>query len=174
MIPEAGIFLDAGCDAMRIISHDNKYDVVLPVEMNTQVEFDPGNFPSALNFGAAKVRRVALRRYMPTIFLGVRCGADRELVVYPLCFHPDMIADARDLYERLRAKCDGLVDRICCRYLLQTLNRLCREALIRSRCRDPYCCVFGRITRADISVSGSVDNAIGTVVVTAPMSGEAA
>lgn len=114
VIPEAGILLDADSEAIRIVSYDDKYDVILPIEMIAQIEFDPGNFPNGLQAGRAKARRLCLRRYMPTIFLGVRCGVDQELVVYPLCFHPDMATDAHNLYEQLRVKYADVPDKITC------------------------------------------------------------
>lgn len=39
---------------------------------------------------------------------------DRELAVYPLCFHPEMEAEARALYERIWAKFDNTPAKSVC------------------------------------------------------------
>lgn len=113
--PDAGVFLDQGTDAIRLVAHDHTSDVLLPVEMIAQIEFDAGDSPVGHRKKKTSLRKRLLGRYyMPTVFLGVTCGEAKELVVYPLAFHPDMEEDAHVLYQRLHERLKGVSTKIAC------------------------------------------------------------
>lgn len=69
-MPEAGVFLDQENDALRLVSHDGKHDVVLPMEMIHQIDFDAGDGPiGRRNRKISWTKEFLGRFYMPTVFL---------------------------------------------------------------------------------------------------------
>lgn len=128
-MPEAGVFFNQENDALRIVSHDGKYDVVLPIEMIHQIEFDSGDGPiGQRNKKTSLTKRLLGRYYLPTVFLGVMCK-DRELVVYPLCFHPEMEAEARAFYERIQTKFDNAPAKTICPLSADEFERALPDSL---------------------------------------------
>lgn len=100
--PAATIFLSANDDSVRIVSHDLSHDVLMPVGMIEQVEFDPGDGPPyRQDKGMSWQRKLFGQPFAPTVFLGIRCTDGGALFVYPLCFLQHAGGDARDLYRRL-------------------------------------------------------------------------
>jgi hypothetical protein len=122
-IPAATIFLDADERALQILGHDLSHDVLLPVAMIEQVEFDPGDGPPYRQGKAVSWQRKWFGRpFPPTVFLGIRCAKSGELVVYPLCFHLHAAGDARDLHQRLKHAMESAAEPIPFRHSGEALE----------------------------------------------------
>ena len=102
-IPEASIGLDAGGQTLQLLSYDLSYNVLLPVEMISQIEFDPGDGPPGQRKEGMSWKRKWLGwPFAPTVYLGIKCAGSGDLFVYPLCFHPKLERDAEELFRLLR------------------------------------------------------------------------
>ncbi|MBK8159833.1 MAG: hypothetical protein IPK59_14065 [Rhodospirillaceae bacterium] len=102
-VPAAGVRLNADDTALHLASFDLCHEVSLPTAMISQVEFDRGDGPPKRRHEGMNWKREWLGMpFAPTVYLGIRCAPDDELVVYPLCFHPDLESHAEQLYARLK------------------------------------------------------------------------
>lgn len=107
LVPEALIRMSADGRALQIASVDQKYNVAIPIEMITQVEFDRGDGPPGKRHPGMSQRREWLGiPYAPTVYLGLACTDEDGVFVYPLCFHPEAEQKARELHDRLLASMD--------------------------------------------------------------------
>lgn len=101
-VPEAAISLPADNSALQIASIDLQYNVLIPIQLITQIEFDPGDGPPGQRYPGMSWRREWLGLpFAPTVYLGLRLAPSADVVVYPLCFHPKNDEDARILHQRL-------------------------------------------------------------------------
>lgn len=101
-VPEAGISMPADNSALQIASIDLAYDVLIPIQLITQIEFDPGDGPPGQRYPGMSRRREWLGLpFAPTVYLGLRLSPSADVMVYALCFHPKNDEDARILHQRL-------------------------------------------------------------------------
>lgn len=122
-IPEAAIRLDADNASLHIVSYDLSYDVLLPIAMITQVEFDPGDGPPKRRRNGMSWKREWLGLpFAPTVYLGIKCALQHELVVYPLCFHPDLEDHAEMLHAQLKKALESVEQSASCPLSAQALE----------------------------------------------------
>jgi hypothetical protein len=102
-VPEVSVNLDASGQTLQLLSYDLTYNVLLPVAMISQLEFDPGDGPPGQPKESMSWKHKWLGRpFTPTVYLGIKCTSSEELFVYPLCFHPKLERDAEELFTLLR------------------------------------------------------------------------
>jgi hypothetical protein len=101
-VPDAGISMSVDNSALQIVSFDLQYNVLIPIQLIIQIEFDPGDGPPGERYPGMSWRREWFGwPYAPTVYLGLRFAPSQDIVVYPLCFRPKNDEDARILYQRL-------------------------------------------------------------------------
>ncbi len=100
--PQASIYFDSAQRDLRIASHDLGKDILLPLSLVAQIEFDPGDDAKCFgNLMPWERQAWSPALHLPTIFLGIPCGRKSEIFVYPLGFSPNDRKDAEAWFHSL-------------------------------------------------------------------------
>ncbi len=100
--PQASIYLGSTRRDLRIASYDLGKDILLPLSMVAQIEFDRGDEAKCFHDLMPWDRKTwPTALHIPTIFLGIPCSRKSELFVYPLGFSPSDMQLAEAWFHRL-------------------------------------------------------------------------
>lgn len=101
-VPQASIYVDSARRDLRIASNDLGKDILLPLSLVAQIEFDRGDEAKCFHDLMPWERQAwSPALHVPTIFLGIPCGRKSELFVYPLGFSPSDLESAEAWFHGL-------------------------------------------------------------------------